>query len=304
MKYEEIINEIYDQVIQEVNYGEVASYIPELGNIDPDKFGVCLISIDQQSFHAGDWNERFSIQSISKVLSLCLAYREMKEKLWERVDVEPSGTPFNSLLQLEKDEGIPRNPFINAGALVVTDVLIDILENPKADLIKFIRDVSDNSEIDYNPVVAESEKSAGFRNTALINYLKSFDNIRNDVEEVLDFYFCLSSIEMSCQELARTFIFLANQGRKIPSGDQVIGSSQAKRINAIMQTCGFYDEAGEFAYRVGLPGKSGVGGGIAAVHPGKYAIATWSPRLNEKGNSCRGMKFLEVFTTKTHSSIF
>ena len=158
--------------------------------------------------------------------------------------------------------------------------------------------------MNYSYKIANSEKSVGFRNVALCNFIKSFGNIINDTEVVLDFYYCICSLEMSCQEISNTFLFLANDDFRTNDNLQILTMSQAKRINAIMLTCGFYDESGEFAFKVGLPGKSGVGGGIVAIHPNKYCIAVWSPRLNEKGNSHRGMKFLELFTTKTQSSIF
>lgn len=302
--YQPILNELYQHIRQEENKGQVAAYIPELGKINPEKFGIYLQSVHGEHFEVGDSRERFSIQSIAKVLSLSLAYRMLGAKLWKRVGVEPSGTPFNSLVQLEYDEGIPRNPLINAGAIVISDILVSELKKPQEDFLHFVREAAHNDQITYSEAVAESERENGFRNLALINFLKSFGNIKNEVEEVLDFYFRLCAIQMSCQELTRAFLFLANGGHHPHSEKQILTRIQAKRINAIMQTCGFYDEAGEFAYRVGLPGKSGVGGGIVAVHPGYYAISVWSPRLNQKGNSFRGMRFLEQFTSRTESSIF
>lgn len=304
MDCQKIIDQIYAEVNTGDNLGEVARYIPELSKVDPGKLGVCLTTIDGQQFVAGDAYEPFSIQSIAKVLSLSLAFSCIGDPIWKRVDVEPSGTAFNSLLQLEAEGGIPRNPLINAGAIVVCDILCGFFEQPKQELIQFIRRAANRDSIDYAPDIAASERSTGFRNLALINYLRSFGNIHNDIEQVIDLYFNLCSIKMSCTELSRTFLFLANSGVQPQSNEELLDSSKAKRINAIMQTCGFYDEAGEFAYRVGLPGKSGVGGGIAALLPKEYTIAVWSPRLNKKGNSYRGMKFLERFTTETESSIF
>ncbi len=304
MNYQEIIEEIYSETKSGDNTGNVATYIPELGNVDPNKFGVHLTTIENEHFYTGDCDEKFSIQSIAKVLSLTLAYKMDGGKLWKRVGVEPSGTPFNSLVQLEYDLGIPRNPLINSGAIVICDILTSQLDDPKKELIAFIRNISGNANIDYCETIVESERSMGFRNAALINFIKSFGNIHNDIDLVLDFYYNLCSIKMTCKELAQTFLFLANNGKVSFSKNEILSLSQAKRINAIMQTCGFYDEAGEFSYKVGLPGKSGVGGGIIAVHPNKYSIAVWSPRLNKKGNSHRGMKFLEEFTSRTASSIF
>ncbi len=304
MSYQRTINKVYKSISAIGNQGKVAAYIPELGNVNAANFGVHLSTVKNKNYQAGNANESFSIQSIAKVLSLTLAYQSQEGNIWTRVGVEPSGTPFNSLVQLEYDSGIPRNPFINAGAIVICDILISLFDNPKAELLKFIRKIAHNEEIDFDNKIAESEKITGFRNAALINLMKDFGNIHNDIDTVLDFYFNLCSIKMTCQELANTFLFLANQGKDTFTGEQIITKSQTKRINAIMQTCGFYDEAGDFTYRVGLPGKSGVGGGIVAIYPQKYAIVVWSPKLNQKGNSYRGMKFLEQFTTETESSIF
>lgn len=304
MNCQEIITSVFNQLSKEENMGIVAQYIPELSKVSSEKFGVALSQIDGEIFEAGDAQEKFSIQSIAKVLSLSLAYKKIGDDIWDRVDVEPSGNPFNSLVQLEYENGIPRNPLINAGAIVICDILVSELSNPQQELIEFVRSISQNESIDYNLDIYQSEKDTGYRNFALVNYLKSLGNIKNDVDEVLDFYFRLCSIEMTCTELAQTFLFLANNGKSCCSEDQIITPKSSKRINAIMQTSGFYDEAGEFAYRVGLPGKSGVGGGIVAILPGEYAIAVWSPKLNPKGNSYRGMKFLEEFTTKTGGSIF
>lgn len=304
MNYQKLIEEIYLEVRNSNNIGNIASYIPELEKVNPDKFGVSLTTVENEYFNTGNSDEKFSIQSIAKVLSLTLSYKVDGGTLWERVGVEPSGTPFNSLVQLEYEQGIPRNPMINSGAIVICDMLISQFEDAKKELIAFIREISGCPNIDYNNNIADSEKSMGFRNAGLINFIKSFGNIHNDVDLVLDLYYNLCSIEMTCKELTKTFLFLANNGKCTQSGNQILTISQSKRINAIMQSCGFYDESGEFSYKVGLPGKSGVGGGIIAIHPNKYAIAVWSPRLNKKGNSYRGMRFLELFTSKTEFSIF
>jgi glutaminase len=303
MNYSSIISEVYQESKKLPIIGNVANTIPELAKINSDKFGIHLTTIDGQDFGIGDCNEKFSIQSVSKALTVAMAFLFLDEKVWERVGVEPSGSAFNSLVQLEYKKGIPRNPFINAGALVIADILVSELQNPKQDFLNFIREISGCETINYNLKVAQSEKETGFRNAALCNFLKSFGNINNDVAVVLDFYFHQCSLEMTCKELAHSFFFFANQG-KTQSGKQILSKSQVKRLNAIMQTCGFYDESGEFTYKVGLPGKSGIGGGIAALYPNHFAVATWSPRLNEKGNSELGMAALELFTTKTGKSIF
>jgi glutaminase len=302
--YGQILAEIQNEIKPFASKGKVADYIPELGLVNPDKFGVHLTCLDGHHFSIGDSHEKFSIQSISKVLSVALAFSIIREKIWERVGVEPSGSTFNSLALLEYEKGIPRNPLINSGALVVADILFSHLKEPKKDFLKFVRRLAGTDDINFNLKVAASEKGWGHRNTAMAYMLKSFGNIHNNVEEVLDFYFHTCSIEMTCKELAQAFIPFANHGKDFNSNEKFLTSSQIKRLNALMQTCGFYDEAGEFSFKVGLPGKSGVGGGIAAVYPTKYSIAVWSPRLNKKGNSVLGMKALELLTTKTGMSIF
>lgn len=302
--YQTIIKNIYTDILSKENLGKVPDYIPEIACIDENKFGVNFTDLKHQSFGIGDFQEKFSIQSISKVFALSFVYEKVGEKLWERVDVEPSGNAFNSLTQLESDNGIPRNPFINAGALVICDVLLEICENPKEELLQFIRNLAEDDSIFFNEKVALSELQNSYRNTAMCNYMKSFGNISNKPDSVIDIYCYLCSIEMTCAQLSKSFLFLTNGGKNPANSDQVLSLSKAKRINAILLTCGFYDESGEFSFLVGLPGKSGVGGGIMALYPQNYCITVWSPKLNPKGNSYRGMKFLEEFTTQTGESIF
>ena len=304
MDIKEIVKNLYDKIKSIDDKGNLASYIPELENVNSECFGVHISTIDNLNFGVGNCYDKFSIQSIVKVLSLTMAYRLLGEKLWERVNVEPSGTAFNSLIQLEVENGKPRNPFINAGAIVVADILLSNLKNPKTDFLNFVKNLSNSKDVRFSSKIANSEKNVGYRNTAMCNLMKSFGNIENEPSEVLDFYFNICSLEMCCEELSNVFLFLANDGFTLADKKQIITKSQAKRINALMQTCGFYDESGEFAFKVGLPGKSGVGGGIVAVHPKHYAIAVWSPKLNSKGNSYKGMRFLEEFTTETELSIF
>ncbi|ROR97928.1 L-glutaminase [Sinobacterium caligoides] len=303
--YQAIFHEVVDELAGVHDRGEVADYIPGLADVDPNKLGIHLTTIDNQQHSYGDFDERFSIQSISKVLTLTLAMEMIGgDNLWKRVGIEPSGSAFNSLVQLEYERGMPRNPFINAGAIVICDVLVSCLDNPKQDLLDFIRRISGNQTIDYCAKTAEMESETGFRNYALINLMRDFGNIHNDIETVLDLYFYSCSITMSCKELSETFMFLAAYGTNPMLNTVVVNPTRAQRINSIMQLCGFYDEAGEFSFRVGLPGKSGVGGGIIAVHPGRYSVAVWSPRLNKKGNSYKGMLILEGMTTKSQTSIF
>jgi glutaminase len=301
--FQNVIEAIHNDIKQDVNRGLVASYIPELSNIDPQNFGIYVKHIDGNSYATGDWNVPFSIQSISKVLSLALMLPIHQDDLWERMDVEPSGNPFNHLSLLELENGIPRNPFINAGAIVIADMMVSHFKKPKQVFLDYVRDLANDNTIDFNYKVAKSERNSGFVNYATANLLKAFNNLENDIDEVLDLYFHQCSIQMTCQQLSNTFFMFANHGQCLKQKDRLT-ISQAKRINAIMLTCGFYDEAGEFAFEVGLPGKSGVGGGIIALLPNHFTIATWSPGLNERGNSLLGMKALEQFTTKTKLSIF
>ncbi len=304
MDYQKILDTIYDEMSYRDVKGRVASYIPELAKVDRRKFGMHVYCGDQQNFCFGESDEKFSIQSISKVFTLSMAMRLMGEALWDRIDVEPSGDPFNSLTQLEYEHGIPRNPFINAGALVISDILVDQLDDPKKELLEFVRKITGNPEINYDPKVAASEKETGYRNVALVNYIKALGNIKCEVDPIVDFYFHQCSLSMSCKELSKAFMIFANRGKILETGEEILKPKTVKRINALMQTCGFYDEAGEFSFQVGLPGKSGVGGGIVAIHPDNYSVAVWSPILNEKGNSELGMKALERLTTLTGVSVF
>ncbi len=304
MDYQKIIDGLHQKHSKEINKGKVASYIPELKKIDSNKFGINLFTLSNQSFGAGDYQEKFSIQSISKVFALTLALKEMGEKIWKRVGIEPSGDPFNSLVQLEFEKGIPRNPFINSGALVICDMLISKLKSPKTEFLTFVRKLVNTKDIYFNEKIVASEKKHGFKNAAHVNLMKSFGNIKNEIDVVLDFYYHMCSMEMTCEELSKSFLLFANDGIIPYNNERIVSLRVSKRINSSMQLCGLYDEAGQFAFKVGLPGKSGVGGGIVAIHPDLYCITTWSPKLNKKGNSYLGFKALEAFTTITEASIF
>ena len=304
MDYRTVLDKVYKAVQPYAGLGKNADYIPSLANVNPDKFGICIVTDKNQSFEVGDAEERFSLQSITKVFALAMCLSLKGEELWKRVGKEPSGTAFNSLVQLEVEHGLPRNPFINAGALVLTDIMLTSLDNPEEKFIGFVRELCGDDTICYNTDVARSERETAYLNAAIVNLLKYHRNIECDVERVLEFYFKMCSVEMNCRELATAFLAFANRNKEFSYAGFSLTSSQVKRMNAIMQTCGFYDEAGEFSYLVGLPGKSGVGGGIAAIYPGRYSVAVWSPRLNSKGNSIMGMKALELLTTETMESIF
>ncbi|MCE9106837.1 glutaminase [Bacteroides pyogenes] len=304
MDYQQILSEIYREIQPYAKDGKVADYIPALAQVNPDRFGICITTTEGETFTLGQANTRFSIQSITKVFALSMCLSILGSDLWKRIGKEPSGTAFNSLIQLEVEKGHPRNPFINAGAIVLADILLSHLPSPEEDYISFVRSISGSRTVDYNRETAVSEREKSYINAAIANLLKYYGNLENDIESVLRFYFLQCSVEMSCTELSRAFLPFADHRSPFSFNGVDLTSSQVKRINAIMQTCGFYDEAGEFSYLVGLPGKSGVGGGIAAIHPRLYSVTVWSPRLNAKGNSIMGMKALELLTTRTQESIF
>lgn len=304
MDYQKVIDGIHSGLQGLWGEGRVADYIPALAKVDPKRFGIAVATLDGQEYMTGDAQVCFSIQSISKVFTLAMVTRRIGDEIWKAVGREPSGNPFNSLVQLEYEQGMPRNPFINAGALVVTDRLISLYPHPKDTMIEFVRELCANDDIYYDKEIARSERLNADRNMALAYFMKSFGNIENDVETLLDVYCHQCAISMSCTDLARAFLFLSNRGINPFNGEQILTVSQAKRLGALMLTCGFYDESGDFAFRVGLPGKSGVGGGIAAYIPGNLAITVWSPGLNRHGNSLIGMAALEHFTTDIGNSIF
>jgi glutaminase len=304
MDFAALLDEIRDEVLPLTAQGKVADYIPALATVPRERFGMAVVTLDGQVFSTGDARVGFSIQSLSKVYTLTLALNLAGEALWQRVGREPSGSAFNSLVQLESERGIPRNPFINAGAHVLADVILGHSRDPRGLLLDFVRARADNAAITSDAEVARSEQQTGFRNYALAYFLRSFGNLRHDVEQVLAFYFYQCSLSLDCIDLARSLAFVANRGVCPWTGIPVLTPSRAKRISALMLTCGTYDAAGDFAFQVGLPAKSGVGGGIVGIIPNKLAIAVWSPALNEKGNSVAGTAALERFTSKTGMSVF
>lgn len=301
-----VVAEIAGEIAQRTDRGEVASYIPELANVDPQRFGLVVIDADGHVAAGGDADVPFSIQSISKVFTLTLALGKSGDRVWRRVGREPSGSAFNSIVQLERERGIPRNPFINAGAIAVTDLILSGHQPREAlgEILRFMQFLAGDSTIVIDEAVAASEQRTGFRNAALANYMKSFGVLDNPVEYTLGVYFHHCAIAMSCRQLAMAGRFLAHNGRNPSTGHNVVSPQRARRINALMLTCGHYDGSGEFAYRVGLPGKSGVGGGVLAVAPGKASIAVWSPGLDAAGNSHLGRIALEALTKRLGWSIF
>lgn len=305
MNYQTILEEIEDEIQPLLTQGSLPNYIPALSEVNPLEFAMSLQLFDGTSYHIGNTSLSFSIQSISKLFSLTLALDYYGKELYKRVGHEPSGDPFNSLVQLEYENGIPRNPFINAGAIVTADCLVTVYgKQTFQTILKFIQKITLDESISYNETIFQSELKNGYKNFALINMIKSYNNIHNDVDEVIQTYFKQCSIMMNTQQLSKAMLFLANHGINPLNNEQIITESKAKRINSLMLTCGHYDASGDFAYKVGLPGKSGVGGGIVAIVPKKMSICVYSPRLNTQGNSLVGTKALELFTTKTGLSIF
>lgn len=303
---ERVVQDIAEEMRLSPRRGKVADYIPELARVDPKAFGLVVVDGDGNVAAGGDSDVPFSIQSISKVFTLTLALGKAGHRLWERVGREPSGSPFNSIVQLEQEHGIPRNPFINAGAIAVTDLILAGHKPREAlgEILQFMRFLADDPSITIDHAVAASEQRTGFRNMALANYMKSFGVLDNPVEFTLGVYFHHCAIAMSCRQLAMAGRFLAQFGSNPSTGLAVVPPERARRINAVMLTCGHYDGSGEFAYRVGLPGKSGVGGGILAIAPGKASIAVWSPGLDSSGNSHLGKIALELLTKRLGWSIF
>ena len=301
----ELLAGILEEVRPLLGQGKVADYIPALAQVPADRLGIAVCTVEGELFTAGDAFEPFSIQSISKALSLTLAltlYQE--EEIWARVGKEPSGQPFNSLVQLEFEQGIPRNPFINAGALVVSDLLETRLTAPRQRTLELVRRLCGNPAIMADQVVARSEYQHSARNAAIAYLMKAYGNFENEVDKVLQSYFNACAIRMSCVDLARAFVYLANRGVPLGESTPLLPARTTKQVNALLATGGLYDEAGDFAYRVGMPGKSGVGGGIMALIPGELSICVWSPELNKAGNSLAGTAALELLAERLGRSIF
>ncbi|MET0241399.1 MAG: glutaminase [Sphingobium sp.] len=305
MDLKAIIDRIAAAMAAESDRGQVATYIPGLARVDPAHFGIAVVTADGETVTSGDADLPFSIQSISKVFALTLALGKVGEQLWKRVGREPSGNAFNSIVQLEAEKGVPRNPFINAGAIVVADVNLGG-HRPResiGEILHFVRYLADDDTIFVDEDVARGEQETGYRNMALGHYIRSFGNIAHPVDLVLGVYFHQCAIAMSCVQLARAGRFLMLDGM-LPEPGRVVSAARTRRINALMLTCGHYDASGDFAFRVGIPGKSGVGGGILGVVPGRASIAVWSPGLNPSGNSHLGTRALQMLAEATGWSIF
>lgn len=304
MNYQLILEHVQEAIKSEFGKGKVADYIPALAEISSRKFGMAVCTVDGEQYTVGDAHEPFSIQSIVKLFNLQLVLSRYGDMIWSRVGKEPSGDRFNSLVRLEYESGIPRNPFINAGALVTLDVLMS--KNPHIQdwVCAYIRYLSCNNDITCNMRVYQSELGHAYINKAMVNLMKGYGNIENLVDPLIDAYCALCALEMSCVDLANAFLCLAEAGYSSVHKETILHHNEVKRISAVMLTCGMYDSVGNFSYRVGLPAKSGVGGGIVAVVPDKATVCVWSPELDRFGNSYVGTKALEIFSKFSHSSIF
>ena len=301
-----ILDDIADRMASESERGKVADYIPELAKANLNRFGIAVVPIGGAPVVAGDADEPFSVQSIVKVFTLTLALERVGSGIWARVGREPSGDPFNSIVQLEYEHGIPRNPFINPGAIVVADIILG-KRKPLAAIEEFVdlcRRFACDESIGIDADVAASEIATGARNRALAHFMAAEGNLKNPVEDVLELYFNQCAVAMSCRQLAMSARFLASAGRLEGDDDPIITAERARRIVALMVTCGLYDASGEFAFRVGIPAKSGVGGGILGVVPGRASIAAWCPGLDEKGNSLLAARAFEELARATGWSIF
>jgi glutaminase len=304
---DDLLEEVASVARPAARRGSIADTGPS-STLDPDGFGLAVVEMDGTEHTTGDADVKFPIQSISKVFALAMAMAEPgvddgpDGDLWRRVGVEPSGDPFNSLVQLEHEEGIPRNPMINAGALVVDDVLLDHEEDPAQRLLDALSELS-GSELGYGEEVMRQE-NRGHRNRAMAYLMSSFQNLHNPIDDVLDLYVHQCSISMTSRELARAVRFLANHGIDPATGREVVRPELARRVAAIMLTCGAYDAAGEFPFDVGIPCKSGVAGAIVATVTDELGICVWSPPLDASGNSAAGKVALHELSERLGLSLF
>lgn len=303
MDIQGVLDDVAEAIRPQRGQGVVADYIPGLASVPADRFGMALAMNDGELCGVGDWEAPFSIQSISKAFTLSLALAMDGVALWSRVGRESSSFAFSSLAQLEVGEGVPRNPFVNAGALVVTDRLLSLTGSAQESLLDFMRTETGNPAIAVDRDIAASEAEHGHRNAAIAHLLASYGKLDNPVDAVLEEYFAQCSIAMSCRDLAVAGGFLSRGGIR-RDGSAFLDRSTAKRINSVLLISGTYDSAGEFAYRVGLPAKSGVGGGILAMIPGRGTICVWGPGLGDSGTSVAGLAALDEFTTRTGWSVF
>jgi len=299
---------LLDRIAREVRpllpQGQLPKYIPQLARVNKMQFGMAFVSLDGQEAFCGDAAVPFSIQSISKLFALVLALERVGDDLWGRVAKEPSGKPFNELVQVDQEAGAARNPFVNAGALVITDVLCSRFAQPELALLQTLRQRAGDERVDIDYAVMQSERETCHRNAAIAYLLKSYGRIDNSVDLVLDTYCRQCALTMNCRQVARSALSLATVDGLASQGTRDgLSAAQRHTVTALMLTCGTYNAAGDFAARIGLPMKSGVGGGIVAVVPGIGTVCAWSPGLDDAGNSIAAARALELFAKHTGFSV-
>lgn len=286
--------------------GKVASYIPELAKSNPNDLGVYLITLDGQEYFAGDYDKKFTMQSISKILSLMLSLIDNGESVFEKIGMEPTGDSFNSIVNLElKSIHKPFNPMINAGAIATTSMIKGNSTEEKIErILTLAKKLSHNPDIKINENVYLSEKATGYRNRSLAYFMKGYNVIEGEVDDVLDVYFKQCSIDVTCKDIANMGCVLANDGVSTKTGERIVSKQICRIVKTIMSTCGLYDASGEFAVHIGIPAKSGVGGGILAAVPHKMGIGVYGPSLDEKGNSIGGIHILRELSEKLDLNIY
>lgn len=302
-----MLNEIVEINRRHTSNGNVASYIPDLGKACKEDLGICIIDKDNKIYTAGEYDTKFTIQSVSKPIVLAMALMDNDwSHVFSKVGMEPSGDPFNSIMKLEmNDTKKPCNPMINAGAIVTTSLIKGgSAEEKEERMLNFFRKIAKNDKLSINYDVYNSEKRTGDRNRAMAYLLKNDGFIEGNVEEVLDLYFKQCSIEIDTVDLARIGTNLAAYGVDIETGERVLSESVSRMVKTFMVTCGMYDASGEFAIRVGIPAKSGVGGGILASVPNRMGIGVYGPSLDKKGNSIAGLRVLEDLSRMLKLNIF
>lgn len=302
-----LLNEILNNCYKYTGEGAVANYIPELAKANTEEFGICVMSEADAPYSVGDYEKTFTMQSVVKPIILLLALMDRGEEcVRSLVGAEATGKPFDAFNysdQALKNEHI--NPMINTGAIALCTLINGkSYEEKFSRLLNLTREMAGNPHLETDEEVYMSEKLTGSKNRALAYMLKAYGMLDDDVEEVLDCYFRACSIKVNSVDLARIAFVLANKGVNPETGKQICGQKYTKYINAVLMTCGMYDGSGEFAVNVGVPAKSGVGGGIMAVVPNRMGIGIYSPALDKKGNSVAGIKALEMLSEELELSIF
>ena len=288
-----ILEEIVKRNKIKTKFGNVANYIPGLDKADKESLGICLLDMDGNKYLTGDYNKKFTIQSVSKPIALMLAMLDNGiDYVFSKIGTEPTGDAFNSMIRLETAEiKKPYNPMINAGAIAISSMIKGKDKEDKFNrLLEFFKLVTENKTLDYNEEIYNGENRTGNKNRAMAYFMKDQGGIESSVEDSLDVYFKQCSIEVTTVDLAMVGMFLARNGR-LSTGEKVISDYEARVVKSLMMTCGMYDGSGEFALKVGIPSKSGVGGGIMSVIPNKVGIGIYGPSLDKKGNSIVDMEY-------------